>query len=111
MLGPLTLLLACQFVGEVIVRAVGAPLPGPVLALLILLAILTVRGGPGPELRSVSDALLRYLALLSVQAGVGVITQLDVLGRNWLPVLVSILVSTALGLLVTGLLMQRLVRT
>jgi len=111
MLGPLTLLLACQFVGEVVVRAVGAPLPGPVLGLLILLAILSVRGGPDPELRSVSDALLRYLALLFVPAAVGVITQLDVLGRNWLPVLVSILVSTALGLLVTGLLMQRFVRT
>lgn len=111
MLGPLTLLLACQFVGEVVVRAVGAPLPGPVLGLLILLAILTLRGGPDPELRSVSDALLRYLALLFVPAAVGVITQLDVLGRNWLPVLVSILVSTALGLLVTGLLMQRFVRT
>ena len=111
MLGPLMLLLACQFVGEVVVRAVGAPLPGPVLGLLILLAILTLRGGPDPELRSVSDALLRYLALLFVPAAVGVITQLDVLGRNWLPVLVSILVSTALGLLVTGLLMQRFVRT
>lgn len=108
MLGPLTLLLGCQFVGEVLVRAAGAPLPGPVVGLLILLAILTVRGGPDPELRSVSDTLLRYLALLFVPAGVGIVTQLDVLGRNWLAVAVAVLVSTALGLVVTGLIMQRL---
>ena len=110
MLAPLTLLLACQFVGEVLVRAVGAPLPGPVVGLLILLAILTLRDGPDPELRSVSDTLLRYLALLFVPAGVGVVTQLDVLGRNWLPVAVAVLVSTALGLLVTGVVMQLLAR-
>jgi holin-like protein len=108
MIGSLTLLLGCQFVGEVLVRAVGAPFPGAVVGLLILLAILIVRDGPGPELRSTSDTLLRYLALLFVPAGVGIVSQLDMLGRNWLPVTVAVLVSTALGLVVTGVVMQRL---
>ena len=110
MIGPLTLLLGCQFAGEVVVRAARAPVPGPVLGLLILLTILTVRGGPGPELRSCSEALLRYLALLFVPAGVGVVTQLDVLGRNFMPVAVAVLVSTALAILVTALVMQLLMR-
>jgi holin-like protein len=52
--------------------------------------------------------LLQNLSLLFVPAGVGVVTQLDVLGRNWLPVTVAIVVSTILGLGVTAWLMQKL---
>ena len=59
-------------------------------------------------MKTTSQGLLQHLSLLFVPAGVGVITQLDVLGRNWLPVLVALVVSTALGLLVTGWVMQRL---
>ena len=43
-------------------------------------------------------------------AGVGIVTQLDALQRDWLPILVAILVSTVAGLAVTGWLMQRLGR-
>ena len=110
MLRPLTTLILCQFVGEVIARALGLPLPGPVLGLLLLLALLTLRGGPDEAMRSTSTGLLRHLSLLFVPAGVGVVTQLDVLAQDWLAVAAAILVSTALGLVVTGAVMQRLSR-
>ena len=35
-------------------------------------------------------------------------TQLDVLAREWVPVLAALIVSTALTLLVTAVVMQRL---
>lgn len=108
MLGALTTLIACQFAGEVAARALSLPLPGPVLGLLLLLAILAARGGPDEALRGVSGTLLRHLSLLFVPAGVGVMTQLGVLGDNWLPVAASLLISTALGLAVTGWVMRRL---
>ncbi len=108
MLPSLTLLIACQFVGEIAVRAAHLPVPGPVLGLLLLLLLLAVQRGPRPAMRELTDNLLRNMALLFVPAGVGVVTQLGVLGRNWLPVACAIVVSTALGLLTTALLMQRL---
>ncbi len=110
MLRALTLLVLCQFAGEVVARGLGIPLPGPVLGLVLLLAILIVRGGPGEELRATSNGLLRHLSLLFVPAGVGIVTQLDALAQDWAAILVAILVSTALGLAVTGWLMQRLSR-
>lgn len=110
MLRALTVLVVCQFAGEVVARGTGIPLPGPVLGLVILLVILTVRGNPGEELRTTSSGLLRYLSLLFVPAGVGIVTQLDALARDWLAILAAILVSTALGLAVTGWVMQRLSR-
>lgn len=108
MLNALTLLIVCQFVGEVIARFLELPLPGPVIGLVLLLALLVWRRGPTPELEATGGWLLRHFGLLFVPAGVGVITQLDVLQANWLTLLVAIPVSTALGLIVTGLVMQRL---
>ncbi len=110
MLRALTGLILCQFAGEVIARVAGLPMPGPVLGLVLLLAILVARGGPGEAMRSTAGGLLRHLSLLFVPAGVGVITQLDALGGDWLAIAAAITVSTALGLGVTALVMQRLIK-
>ncbi|MBC7800422.1 MAG: CidA/LrgA family protein [Gemmatimonadaceae bacterium] len=110
MLRALTTLIVCQLVGEVVARAAGLPLPGPVLGLLVLLGLLAMRGGPDEAMRTTSTGLLRHLSLLFVPAGVGVMTQLDVLGRDWFAIGAAILVSTALGLGVAAVVMQRLSR-
>ncbi len=110
MLRALTVLLLCQFAGEVVARTLGIPLPGPVLGLVLLLVILIVQNGPSHELRDTSTGLLRYLSLLFVPAGVGIVTQLHALADNLAAILISILVSTAIGLAVAGWIMQQLVR-
>jgi holin-like protein len=111
MLNALTLLVLCQFLGEIAARAASLPLPGPVLGLVLLLAALIFRQrAPDPALRQVSGWLLSHFGLLFVPAGVGIITQLDVIKRSWLPLLVAIPVSTLLGLIVTGWVMQALSR-
>jgi len=63
-------------------------------------------GGPSEDLRDTSQGLLKYLGLMVVPAGVGVVAEFQVLRDNALAIIVSIVVSTLLGLLVTGLLMQ-----
>ena len=110
MLRALTTLVLCQLAGEVAARALGLPLPGPVIGLLLLLGLLQLRGGPDEAMRTTSEGLLRHLSLLFVPAGVGVVTQLDALRADWLAITVSLVASTALGLAVTGWVMQRLSR-
>lgn len=111
MLNALTLLVLCQFAGEIVARALNLPLPGPVVGLLLLLIGLAVRQGPPPRsLRDTAGWLLTHFGLLFVPAGVGIITQLDTLKAAWLPLLVAIPVSTFIGLVVTGWVMQRLSR-
>ena len=110
MLPSLTLLIVCQFTGEVITRTAGLPLPGPVVGLVLLLVLLIARGGPDEGMKTTASGLLRHLLLLFVPAGAGIVTQLDVLGRNLLPAMVAIVISTSLGLGVTAWMMQLLTK-
>ena len=110
MIGALSVLLVCQLIGTVLAHAAGWPIPGPVLGLVVLLGVLIARRGPSGELQQTAQGLLRSLGLLFVPAGVGIITEFGVLRRNALAIAVAIPVSTILALVVTGLLMQALVR-
>ena len=79
--------------------------PGPVLGMVMLLGYLLKAGGPSPHLRETAQGLLKYLGLLFVPAGVGVVAELQEIRDNGLAIVVAIVVSTLLGLVVTGVLM------
>ena len=111
MLNALTLLIVCQFIGEVTARFLGLPLPGPVIGLIVLLGLLISRRGPSRDLETTGNWLLRHFGLLFVPAGVGVINQIDVLRENWLALLIAIPLSTLAGLATTALVMQHLARS
>ncbi len=108
MLAALTGLFACQLAGEFLVRALGLPLPGPVLGLLLLLLFLVLRGSVPKSLEVTANGLLRHLGLLFVPAGVGVITQLEPIAGAWPGLLVALVVSTGLALAGTGWLYARM---
>ncbi len=107
MLGGLTLIFGCQLAGEILVRLLGLPVPGPVFGMVILLAGIVVGGVP-EGLRQVASGLLRYLPLFFVPAGVGLITHGDRLRSDWLPLGLAILVSTLATLALVGWMLQRL---
>ncbi len=107
MLQGLTIIFACQLAGELLVRAVGLPVPGPVLGMVILLAGV-VLGGVPESLRKVANGLLTHLPLFFVPAGVGLVTHGARLRADWLPLTVGIVVSTLVTMLVVGLMIQRL---
>lgn len=100
MLPGLIVLLVCQLVGELVVRGLGIPFPGPIVGLLLLLAILEVRRprGDSPLVKG-PETLLRYLPLLYVPVGVGVVAYLERLGRDALPIAGGLVLSWLAGLL------------
>ena len=107
MLGSLTLILLCQLVGEIITVITGLPVPGPVIGMIILFLALVVFPGKMPrELEKVGGTLLRYLALLFVPAGVGIVTNLDFMVRSFAPIAGVIVIGTFLTIAVTGVVMQ-----
>ena len=113
MIASLSLILLCQLIGEVAVRAVALPLPGPVLGLVLLLALLLLRDrikavaiGPLAQgskggVEDVSRVMLANLSLMFVPAGVGVVQRLDIIAAHGLAIAAVLLLSVVITLLVT----------
>ena len=103
----MTLLLLCQSAGEVVSRLAHWPLPGPVLGLLALWALLNLPATRAP-VAAAAMPLLGHLSLLFVPVGVGVIVHLDLLARYGPRMLLALLLSTWIGLGVTALVLRAL---
>jgi len=102
MLTAFTLLLLCQLAGELLVRSLALPIPGPVAGMALLFAGLLVRGSVPEALDRVGSTLLAHLSLLFVPAGVGVITHLSrIAGEPW-ALLLAIGPATLVAIVVTG---------
>ena len=110
MIASLSLILLCQLAGEVFVRGLGLPMPGPVVGLLLLLMLLLARDrftvlarGPLQQdgVENASRGLLAHLSLLFVPAGVGVVQKLDLIAEHGIAIIMILAVSVVVTLLVT----------
>ena len=99
MLATLATLLGCQLIGEVAARGLGLPIPGPVLGLVLLVALLAAKPSIAENMRATTGVILANLSLLFVPAGVGVIGNLDILSDDWFALLCILVVSTLLAML------------
>ena len=111
MITGLLWVLGCQVAGELMVHALGLPIPGPVVGMVLLFGVLSVRR-PAPEsgtLRA-ADALLRHLQLFFVPAAVGIMVYAGRVRTEWLPVTGALVISWAAGLLTVAVLATLLAR-
>ena len=100
-------LLLLQSVGELLARSLKLPVPGPVVG-MVLLAALLAWPAVRPALEAAANALLQHLSLLFVPVGVGVMTHMGLLQAHGLRLLLVVVVSTWVGLAVTALVLQQL---
>jgi len=110
MIASLSLLLLCQLAGEIVVRGLALPMPGPVLGMILLLLLLLARDrfgllaiGPLRDqgVEQVSKGLLAHLSLLFVPAGVGLVQKLDLVAEHGVAIIAILAVSVVITLLVT----------
>ena len=110
-LSGITTLLIYQVIGEVLVLLTQAPIPGPVIGMLLLFLTLAFRGKPVDDtLTDATTSLLSHFSLLFVPAGVGVMIYFGQIQDEWLPISVAVIVSTVLTLAITALTMKFLLR-
>lgn len=98
----ITLLLIYQLVGEVLALSLGLPVPGPVLGMILLFLSLMLRGRSTSALEQSSSSLLNHLSLLFVPAGVGMMVHLNLIAAQWLPILLTLVLSTLITLAATA---------
>lgn len=105
-LNGITLLLVYQLAGEVTVRLLSLPIPGPVLGMVMLFLTLMVRGNTPEPLENASSALLSHLSLLFVPAGVGMMSHFGRIADEWLPITLALFLSTIITMVATAGIMQ-----
>lgn len=103
MLHALIVVLTCQLLGEATARALGLPLPGPVLGMVLLLVALVALPRLTDLIRQTAQGILAHLSLLFVPAGVGVMGHITTLGNQTAAILVAVVVSTILSIAVGAL--------
>jgi putative effector of murein hydrolase LrgA (UPF0299 family) len=91
--------LGCQLFGEITVRSLGFPIPGPVLGLVVLVLLLGMRPTLAEQLRPTTTVILANLSFLFVPAGVGVIGNFEAFSDNGFVLLIILTVSTMLSML------------
>ena len=110
MLAALTALLLCQLIGEAVVRLIELPVPGPVLGLVLMLALLALRRDVPGNIQTTAGGLLKHFSLLFVPAGVGVLQHLGRIEAEWLAIAAALLASSIATIVVTAVVMRGMIR-
>jgi holin-like protein len=107
MLGGFVIIMVFLLAGEGL-RSLGLPLPGNVTGMILLAVALRLRIVRREWVAGAASFLVENLSLLFVPAGVGVMAYFNVVEHSWLPISLSVLVSTLVVLAFTGVLEDRL---
>ena len=98
MLKGIIVLLLFQFIGECISKFFQLLVPGPVIGMVLLLIFLLVRKGSFHSLDNAVALHLRYLPLLFIPAAMGIITQLDIITKEFWAIAIALFVGTLVAL-------------
>ena len=104
----MVVLLVMQFAGEIFVTWIEIPIPGNVAGMVLLLLLLLSGIIRAEWIEDAAEMLLSHLALFFVPAGVGVMVYFDLIAAQWLPICVSMVLSTFVVMAVTGWVEERL---
>lgn len=110
MIPALTVILACQLVGEVVSHGLHLPLPGPVLGMALLLLGMRISARLAALVRPVAQVILGNLSLLFVPAGVGIVGHLDLLQAEGVPLALALVGSTVAAIAVGALTFRAVAR-
>ena len=94
--------------GVLITDITGVPIPGNVIGMVILFLLLYLKVIKVEQISTISNFFLEHLAFFFIPAGVGLISSFSVIKNIWLQLLIVCFVSTAITMICTGLLVQKI---
>lgn len=106
MIQTFTILLIFQCLGEGLAHVFSLPVPGPVLGMLLLFCFLLMRKDFAQKLAPTVQEFLKHLSLLFIPAGVGIMVLGQQVLAEWLPLAAALVVSTAVSITVTALVVR-----
>jgi holin-like protein len=104
----IAMLVVLNKLGYIAADALQVPLPGNLLGMLFLLALLANRVVPVQWIDGAASLLVRHLAFFFIPITVGLMGVAGLFIRNGPAILVTLLVSAGLGIWIAGLCVQLL---
>ena len=98
----------CLFAGRGLESLLPVAIPGSILGMLILFALLASQLMPVRWVKPGCHVMIRYMALLFVPISVGIMNHMDILSAQFAPIVIASIVSTAIVLVTVGLIAERL---
>lgn len=92
----------CLYVGNFLASLLPITIPGSIIGMLILFVLLALQIIPAKWVKPGCSVLIRYMALLFVPIGVGVMQYYDLLKAQYGPIVVSCFISTLVVFLVVS---------
>ncbi|MEW7311635.1 CidA/LrgA family protein [Buttiauxella gaviniae] len=96
------LIYICLYAGIAIASLLPITIPGSIIGMLILFILLSLQILPAKWVKPSCHLMIRYMALLFVPIGVGVMQYVDVIKQQFGPVVVSCFISTLVVLVVVS---------
>ena len=97
-----TILFGCLAAGDFLVWITEIKLPGSIIGMLLLTAILQMGWIKLEWIKGISDFLVSNLGFFFVPPGVALMLYFDVIAAEFWPIVIATIVSTILVLVVTG---------
>ena len=94
--------------GVLITDITGVPIPGNVIGMVILFLLLYLKVIKVEQISTISNFFLEHLAFFFIPAGVGLISSFSVIKNIWLQLLIVCFVTTAITMICTGLVVQKI---
>ena len=94
--------------GVLITDITGVPIPGNVIGMVILFLLLYLKVIKEEQISTISNFFLEHLAFFFIPAGVGLISSFSVIKNIWLQLLIVCFVTTAITMICTGLVVQKI---
>ena len=94
--------------GVLIADVTRLPIPGNVIGMLILFLLLCFKVIKVEQISTISNFFLDHLAFFFIPAGVGLISSFSVIKNIWLQLLIVCFVTTAITMICTGLVVQKI---
>lgn len=100
----------CLALGELIVWVTGVKLPSSIIGMLFLTLFLKLGWVKLSWVEHLSELLIANLGFFFVPPGVALILYLDLIEKEWFPIVTATIVSTVLVLVVTGHMHQLVIK-
>lgn len=96
----------CLWAGNYLSSYMPIAIPGSIIGLLLLFLMLALKIIPPDRVRCGCDAFMRYMTILFIPAAMGIMDNYQLLWQNFMPIMVAIVASTAIAIILIGLLAQ-----